>query len=277
MAKNNKKEKKQKEDNIIKTINIGKHKINFTKSDMITVPILLIIMICYFLSPNVYRVTTARYGQGSEEDNKNVVTALGEEDTEEKFEIYFQWYNVLHELGHGVLIYNSNIDLTAAEEEQLVNDFAVAYWLAYGEDTKVKELRKIAEYASENINTDIPKESNYIKYADENWNKFSFKTFNNYGWFQFNSVKESFENRKSLGMVLKEMGIENYKLPAPKVLTYPEITEDVSSKIINDAIRNFREWGLEFPDAAHFFSNNPNTNNSAPAKNIFGLLTLLDK
>lgn len=253
-----------------------KKNIQISKGAIISIIVVLILVIIWFLSPKAYLVTTARYGKGTEEDNTNVKIALGETNTEERFKIYFQWYNVIHELGHGILIYNSDIKISNAEEEQLVNDFAVAYWLHYGEEEKINELSNIVEHATANINSDAETGINHIEFAEKNWNKSSFFTFNNYGWFQFNCVKQSLNERKSLDEVLKEMGIENIKLPEPKQLTYPTINEEVSTKIIDDAVENFNEWGLEFPKVYHFFNDDPNANYSRNARNVLGIYGLIE-
>lgn len=113
----------------LKRIKIGKLEFEGTLSSFITSLLAIILLIVFFLSENVFLIKTARYGKGSEIDNNNVKIALGNENTEEKFNLYFQWYNVIHELGHGILMYNSDVKLSNVEEEQLVNDFAVAYWL----------------------------------------------------------------------------------------------------------------------------------------------------
>ena len=269
--------KDQKKDNKTKIIKLGSIQIRTSKSDLIALAILIIVVIASFLSPKAFLITTGRYGQGTKEDNKNVITALGKENTEERFEIYFQWYNVLHEIGHGVITYNGERNMSSAEEEQLVNDFAVAYWLHYGEEEKISELIDIANYASKNIKSEAKEGTNYLKYAEDNWKKPSFNTFNNYGWFQFNAVKHSLDEKKSLEEVLKEMGVEDFKIPERKVLEYPDITEKVSTKIINDAIDNIHEWGLDFPKTYQIFSDNPNTNNSRSLRNTFGIISLIDK
>lgn len=254
----------------------GKKHINIPRSEIIGIALLLVIIAIYFLSPKIYVVTTARYGQGSEDDNKNVQVALGKQDTEERFKLYFQWYNVIHELGHGILIYNSDIKLNPVEEEQLVNDFAVAYWLYYGEEDKINLLSDIVDYASKNIKSDAKEGVSYMDFATDNWNSSAFFTFNNYGWFQFNSVKESLNNKKDLETVLKEMKVKNFELTEQELLTYANIDEKVSTEIINDAVDNFHAWGLEFPEVTQFFSNDPNTNQSRPGRNFLGIYNLIN-
>lgn len=252
-----------------KTIKIGKIEIEVI--DIIAILMVILVFAVYFLSPKRFLITTASYGKGSKKDNALVEKVMGKENPEERFKIYFQWYNVVHELGHGVLHYNSDLKIDKAKEEQLVNDFAVAYWMYYGETDKLVELADIANYAASQLESPIKDESKYLEYAEKNFNKKEFKTFNNYGWFQFTCVKESVKNMKSLEKVLKEMGIENYKLNKQKTLEYETINEETSGIIIDDAIENFNEWGLYFPKAHQKFSNNPNNNHSRPGRKMLGL------
>ena len=136
-----------------KKTNIKLGKFEITKGALIEIIVFCILVIIYILSPRCYSVTTGLYNQSTAENQKNVENAMGMENTEERFKIYFQWYNVIHELGHGLLYYNNGVDIDVADEEQLVNDFAVAYWKYYGEEDKVKELEDIVNYAVLHVGT----------------------------------------------------------------------------------------------------------------------------
>ncbi len=270
--KNNKKNEKKS-----KKIKIGKYEIS---KEIIGLAILFIVIAAFFVSPKYYSVTTGLYNKGTIEDQKNVETAMGKDNTEERFLLYFQWYNVIHELGHGLLYYNDGVDIDIADEEQLVNDFAVAYWKYYGEEDKVNQLYDIVNYAVVNVGDNYKNGVDYLKLGKENSTSknfySSFFNFNDYGWFQFSSVKHSFEENKDLETVLKEMGFKDFKLTDSKVFIYDNINEDVSDKIINDAVNNFNEWGLKFPKVVHKFDNDPNNNYSKPIIKYFGLIEMID-
>ena len=205
---------------------------------------------------------------------------MGTERTEERFRLYFQWYNVIHELGHGLLYYNNGVNIDVADEEQLVNDFAVAYWKYYGEQEKVNELENIVNYAVENVGTNYERGIDYLTLGKENSNGKSFNNsffnFNDYGWFQFSSVKHSFEANKNLIDVLNEMGFKNVDLGDRKTLIYNSINEDVSTEIINDAVNNFKNWGLKYPNATHHFDKDPNNNYSRSMVKYLGLFEIPD-
>ena len=250
------------------------------KENIIVIVFFVVIILIYIFSPRVYSVNTALYNQGTEEDQKNVEIAMGKENTEERFRLYFQWYNVLHELGHGLIYYNNGKEIPIAEEEQLVNDFAVAYWKYYGEEEKIQELENIANYAVEHIGTNYKNGIDYMQLAKENSNKNSFNSaffnFNDYGWFQFSSVKNSFESSKSLEEVLKEMGITKFDLGEQKKLVYDIIDEESSTQIINDAVNNFKSWGLKYPKATHHYQENPNLNYSSSMVKYLGIIEVPD-
>lgn len=240
---------------------------------VIFVLLVLLIILLYFFAPSAYSVTTARYNCGTPEQNNEVLNALGSENTEEDFEIYFQWYNVVHELGHGLIRYNGTKKIDKVEEEQLVNDFAVAYFKLYsGEEHKLERMFVITESASKNIVSDAKEGQSYMDFGHENWNNKDFLSFKNYGWFQFNSSKCSLNSDKTLEEVLNEMGIVGYNIPSnPEKLYYDEVDETVSDKVIMDAVNNIRSWGLEYPDVHHSFNDDPNKNYSRPVKSIFSL------
>lgn len=284
----------------IKTLKIGKFEIKGSIPGFISLGIMIVLLIIYIFSPKAFLITTARYGAGSESDNQNVITALGAENTEENFNLYFQWYNVVHELGHGMITFHGERNLVTVEdnannefnivkfleensenvvwdvyEEQLVNDFALAYWMYMGEDEKIQQLETVVNHALEHIDSDAKEGQNYISFAIENWNKSSFNTFNNYGWFQYSCVKNSLENRKTLDVVLREMGITDFDLSKLEKKHYGEINEETSKQIVQDVVINFKQAGLEFPKTYQKFSNNPNTNYSVDVKNFLGIYDLI--
>ena len=261
-----------------KTIKIGKLVIPLDV--FIVVFVFVVLIFVYIVSPRVYSVTTALYDKGSDEDKANVIAAMSGENTEERFRLYFQWYNVIHELGHGVLYYNDGVKPSFVDEEQLANDFAVAYWKRYGEEEKFEELYNIVSYAVEHVGTNYQNGVDYMQLGRENSNgrnvDNSFFNFNDYGWFQFSSVKHAIEADKDLETVLAEMGLKDFKLTNPETFAYGEINENVSTRVINDAVNNFRAWGFKYPDVVHHFDNDPNNNYSGSVVKYLGLFEVQD-
>lgn len=105
---------------------------------------MLICFVVYILAPKAYSVTTARYNAGTKKQNEEVLNALGSDHT---------------------------------EEEQLVNDFAVAYWMMYGEEDKLERMEEITSHAINSIESDAKEGQNYMDFAKERWGKSGFFAF----------------------------------------------------------------------------------------------------
>ena len=52
------------------------------------------------------------------------------------------------------------------------------------------------------------------------------------------------------------------------------MSEEESTKIINEAVEKINGWGLYFPSSYQSFSDDPNNNSSRPFKNILGIFNL---
>ena len=215
-------------------------------------------------SAHVAVITNGLYGQGTEEQNEMIHSFLGGEYARDRFELYFQWYNTIHELGHLITFYHETAESRhTVDEEQLVNSFAVAFWMYYGEEEKLDALEDMVDYVLGNI---IPPVDNmsHLDYwrgvVDEERIHEEF-TFNNYGWFQFSIVRDLLRERNSLDLesILTEMmGVENVQLQPTQTLVYPRLGTDVAPEIIADVISLLRDWGVTLPDVYIAFPTDPN-------------------
>lgn len=68
------------------------------------------------------------------------------ENAQHKFDLYFHWYNIMHEYGHCLLDFHKH-DSCGVLQEMLVNQFAVSYWKARGFQDSLNELRAMLEVA----------------------------------------------------------------------------------------------------------------------------------
>ena len=205
----------------------------------------------------VIEITTGRYGKGSLEQNITVNSIFGSEYARERFATYFYQYNVIHELGHGIMNFNTKIRPHPVHEEKLVNDFAVAYWKHYGEDGMINNLTLIINYALEHLKCPAEIGVDHITYAKENWNKEDFYNFNDYGWFQFSLVNQALSEIRPLESVLTEMGVEVNNVPRQRTLTFSSLGEDGIAEILSEVADALLEWGVELPDIYLVLSNDP--------------------
>src|SRR5690606_30690673 len=75
---------------------------------------------------------------------------FGEDNIQYKFDLYFHWYNIVHELGHCV-VDAQKINMSKVQEEMFVNEFAVAYWKYIGAESQIKELAEIMGISHQNV------------------------------------------------------------------------------------------------------------------------------
>ena len=166
---------------------------------------------------------------------REMLSQLFGENAESKYELYFHWYNLIHELGHCVMMFNSGARPHPAEEEQLVNNFAVAYWRHYGEPGKLDALSALVPSVLSRLVSPVRDGSGYMDYAKDKWGQGEFFTFNNYGWFQFSSVQAAISHPQSLEQALSRMFPFQGHPFRKETLSYP-LQEGSASEIIESAV-----------------------------------------
>lgn len=192
------------------------------------------------------KIVTGQYQKAPSEQKKMIQELFGEE-AEYKYEIYFHWYNVLHELGHAILMFNASAELHPAEEEQLVNNFAYAYWKYYGEEKKLKDLCSIVGETIRKFSIPAHDNESYLDYAKRVWGTEELFSFNNYGWFQFSSVQAAITEASDLEQVLNRMC--SAKVSPRKAETFKyEICEQMAGQVVSDAVRVMKDWGVLLPE-----------------------------
>lgn len=180
-------------------------------------------------------------------DQQEMIQDLFGADAEYKYEIYFHWYNVIHELGHVIMNFNCTERPHPAEEEQLVNNFAYAYWKYYGELDKLEEVNEIVNDTISKFVVPDQKNVGYMEYAKENWGAYDFFTFNNYGWFQYNSVLAAMSGTQNLEQVLKKMCGDKIFPQKTEMLKYT-VSVEMPIQIVSDAAKKLKEWGVCLPE-----------------------------
>lgn len=192
------------------------------------------------------RIVTGQYQKAPLEQKKMIRDLFGE-DAEYYYEIYFHWYNILHELGHAIMMFNASVRPHPAEEEQLVNNFAHAYWKRYGEHDKIKILSSIVDETIRNFTVPTYDNEDYMDYAKRAWGTEEFYSFNNYGWFQFSSVQAAITDAPNLEQALNRMCYANVSPKKAETLQY-EICDQMASQVLADAVRMMKDWGILLPE-----------------------------
>ena len=212
-------------------------------------------------------IVNGLYGQGTEEQNAMIHALLGGKYARERFELYFQWYNSIHELGHMITVHHGTYDLQnmdmrhMVDEEILVNSFAVAFWMHYGEAEKLDALEEMVEYVLSNITPPVDDMSHldFMREVMAGEREAPF-TFEVYGWFQFSIVRDILRERDSLDLaaLLAEMTGEKVQGQSRQTLRYPTLGTEMVPVILADAISLLRDWGVVVPDIYVAFCTDPN-------------------
>lgn len=201
-----------------------------------------------------YKILTGKYGNGTEEQNRNYKYFLGELNTKELFNLYFQWYNVIHKIGH-ILVQNKGLLLSPADEEQLVNDFAIAYWRGVDGQNNIKRIEEIVHDVLSRVPSPIPKGEHYLQYFKENWDRCEI-TIETYVFFQILCVENSLKSKRNLNSVLEEIGykkLNNVSLTRKQYDMTPEVAIDV----VEDCKTIMEKLGIKLPEIEVNLVNNP--------------------
>jgi len=130
--------------------------------------------------------------------------------------------------------------------KQLVNNFAYAYWKYYGEQNKINELSSLVDKTIQKFIIPTQNNESYMEYAKDKWGKEELFTFNNYGWFQFSSVKSAITGSANLEQALNQMCAAKVSPKKAETMKY-EICDQMSEQVITDAVRLMEEWGVLLP------------------------------
>lgn len=176
------------------------------------------------------------------------------------FDLYFHWYNLIHELGH---IVRSEagigyVGTTPVMEEKLVNDFAVAYWRQYGSRSRFQHFRRIVSMAlSRTTHTCRPDQLLDFYGPLPSFQK-ACQTALEYGFIQFALVRQSLHDiRHDFAVELRQQG---FVLQPPRTIApMPAAAEDEPMQVIVDqAISRLGSLGINLPEVRVFPHYNPN-------------------
>lgn len=190
-------------------------------------------------------IVTGQY-QTAPAKQKEMIQQLFGENAEHKYEIYFHWYNLIHELGHVVMMFNAVSKPHPAEEEQLVNDFAIAYWRLFGEQGKMDELCAFVGHTIPKFTVPARETDTYMDYAKKNWGQDELNNFNNYGWFQFSSVQAAISADQSLEQVIYQMTSRHLSFQKRESFIY-DVDERMAFRVIEDAVNVLTDCGIILP------------------------------
>ena len=202
----------------------------------------------------IYKIISGKYESGNEEQQAGYKMLLGEDDILRKFDLYFHWYNIIHEVGH-CLVEKYGLELSRVKEEMFVNEFAVGYYRYVGEDEKLDELNSILNDVIQKIPSPVPDGESFISFYERIWNTEELMSVMVYGFFQFNSVLEALRGGRDFTDVARELGLLIKEAPIQKC--DKEINSENAESFLNVALENLRACGFEVPEIQLELCDNP--------------------
>lgn len=206
-----------------------------------------------------YKIISGMYETGNEEQQMGYRQLFGEADIQRKFDLYFHWYNLIHEMGH-CLVERYGVEKSKVQEEMYVNEFAVSYYRFIGESKKLDELKANLQAVIDQVPCPVPEGQTFISFFESIWGTEQLMNVMIYGYFQLNSVLEALKKDRSFEDVVSEMGVEvkHAKLEKCELKKCEEpIAASSAEAFLNTAIENVKTCGLDVPDIKLELVENP--------------------
>lgn len=189
-----------------------------------------------------YEIISGKYETGTMEEQMGFAQLFGEESVQKKFDLYFHWYNIVHEIGH-VLVNDNNMDMDGVNEELFVNSFAVAYWKEVDKKNNLNRVKDMIHHVIKDIPSPLTKESNFKEFFKRIWGTEIMNNVMMYGYFQLSCVLEAFNLNKSLSDVLQEIGYEKVSLKNMQEYSY-EVNSENTEKVLESCLENLKACGV---------------------------------
>ena len=194
----------------------------------------------------LYKIISGRYETGTQEQQQGFAQLFGNENIQFRFDLYFHWYNVVHELGH-CLVSSRKVSMNPVQEELYANSFAVAYWKMADANGNLQKLREIITEVLNQIPSPVPPNTDFAAFFQSIWNSEVMQTVAMYGYFQLACVLEAMKAEKDFWEVLSEIGIS-----AVQTNTVQKYSGEISAKGAQDVLRlcieNLSDAGIVLED-----------------------------
>lgn len=201
-----------------------------------------------------YKIMSGRYETGTEEQKSGYRFLFGEDNIQYKFDLYFHWYNLVHEVGH-CIVEKYGKHMSKVEEEMYVNEFAVAYYRHVGEINRLSKLERILKEIIDKVPSPVPQGQTFTSYFESIWGTEAINNVMTYGFFQLNSVLEAMKKDKDLNTVTRVLGVTLSE--SETVGCSEEISSTNAEIFLKTAIENLKLLGLDVPEISLELVDNP--------------------
>ena len=192
-----------------------------------------------------YTIMSGKFETGTQEQQMGYAMLLGQENIQYKFDLYFHWYNLVHEMGHCVAAACGK-EFSPLMEEMFVNEFAVGYYRIIGDDARLSDLQAMLQASIDNMPSPVPEGETFLEFYERIWGTDELMSVMVYGYLQLNSVLMALKKDKPFEEILKELGLElgsgetsRCELP---------IASENAEAFLNSARENLIRLGIEVPE-----------------------------
>ncbi|MBO6207496.1 MAG: hypothetical protein J6O73_11205 [Lachnospiraceae bacterium] len=201
-----------------------------------------------------YKIISGRYETGKEEEQTGYRQLFGEDNIQYKFDLYFHWYNLVHEMGH-CLVEKYGKQMSKVQEEMFVNELAVSYYRYIGESERLRELEGYLQAVIDMVPSPVPEGQTFTSFFESIWGTEALNNVMMYGFFQLNSVLEAMHKEKKFEDIAKELGVT---LQASKPLKCTaSVTSSNAAAFLEAAAENMRSFGFDVPEITLELNDNP--------------------
>ena len=202
-----------------------------------------------------YVIMSGKFESGNEEQQKGYEMLFGAENIRYFFDLYFHWYNLVHEMGH-CIVEKQGAKFSKVDEEMYVNSLAVSYYRYVGEEARLQELKERLGKILSQIPSPVPEGESFTGFYEKIWNTEQINNVMIYGYFQLRSVLEALKKEKTLESVLEEIGVEMKALGEPEKCG-AEIKADNAGAFVEEARKNLISMGVDVPEIRLELVDNP--------------------
>ena len=191
-----------------------------------------------------YNIVSGKYETGNEEAKSGYKMLFGEDNIQYKFDLYFHWYNLVHEVGH-CIVEKYNLKMSPVLEEMFVNEFAIGYYRYVGESERLEEIKAILYSVIEHMPPVVPEGEDFISYFESIWGTEALMNVMTYGYFQLQSVLEAMEKERDFLDIANELGVSIHEVSFKK--SNDAINSSNAEKFLTTALDNLKAIGFDVP------------------------------
>ena len=201
-----------------------------------------------------YKIISGMYETGNAEQQAGYEQLFGKDEIQRKFDLYFHWYNLIHEMGH-CLVAQYGLKKSDVQEEMYVNEFAVGYYRFIGENEKLEELKSYLQAVTGQIPSPVPADQTFVSFFESIWGTEQMMNVMLYGYFQLSSVLEAMKNDREFSDIISELGA--VISPAEIKKCEETISAANAEKHLSTAMENLRAMGLKVPEISLELAEDP--------------------